>query len=117
MMLEFKYIKDKGDLDSERSVFKVISDCNLGDFIAFRTKEISEDGISSKIELPFWFPDKRIKKGDTVVLYSKKRKINEKTNKDGSISHFFYWGNDTPLFLEDDDSVLLVEIRRWLAGN
>ena len=24
---------------------------------------------------------------------------------------------DTPLFLEDDDSVLLVEIRRWLAGN
>jgi len=40
-----------------------------------------------------------------------------KTNKDGSISHFFYWGNDTPLFLEDDDSVLLVEIRRWLAGN
>lgn len=53
MMLEFKYIKDKGDLDSERSVFKVISDCNLGDFIAFRTKETSEDGISSKIELPF----------------------------------------------------------------
>ena len=117
MMLEFKYIKDKGDLDSERSVFKVISDCNLGDFIAFRTKETSEDGISSKIELPFWFPDKRIKKGDTVVLYSKKRRVNEKTNKDGSISHFFYWGNDTPLFLEDDDSVLLVEIRRLLAGN
>lgn len=115
-MLEFKYIKDRGDLNLERVVFKASLDCDLGRFMAFKAKK-AEEGISNKIEFPFWFPDKKVKQGDTVVLYSKKKRSNEKSNQDGSTSFFYYWGQETPMFTENDDCVLLIETKRWITGK
>jgi hypothetical protein len=61
----------------------------------------SDDGAALSGDVPhaYWFTDKKIGRGDFVVLYSKKGVRKEKKNADGTTSHFFYWGLSNPLWV------------------
>jgi hypothetical protein len=64
--------------------------------------------VSTAIKRLYWFPDKPVKKGDVVVLYSKKGAQSEKLNDDKSTSHFFYWGLSEPSWLEENKAAAVV---------
>ncbi len=115
MNIELKKILDSKIIEKERITFKTLVDDNIGFYGVFKTKKAGEKTFSSRVQETFWFPDRQIKKDDLIVLYSKSGISSEKKNTDGTSTHFFYWGKDNPLWLDDDDSVVLFKFDDWKA--
>lgn len=116
MNLVIQKIVTPGKLDTERVLFKVENDAAIGFYGIFKTIEIGEKTLSSNIRKSYWFPDKDVKKGDLVVLYSKVGINTERKEADGSTVHFFYWGNDATQWEKrekDSDAVVLFKIDEW----
>ena len=101
MTLRITKIEDAGDLDRERLVLRASDDVDIGDFIVLIARATGEEKVrSGDIARAYWFEDKRIKKGDLVVLYSKSGTRREKENASGTTSHFYYWGRETACWNE-----------------
>ena len=118
MSLEVNNIKNRGEIDDERVVFKVLLDCDLGMYITFKSTDTeSGDGISSHVEYPFWFPDEDIKANDLVVLYTKQGQQSHKLNKDGTHTHFYYRGLNKAIFNKKAERALLMLIKTWSVSK
>ncbi len=104
---------DRGDLEKERIIFAVKDDDFLGAYLVFKSKKTGEKMVSSKTEATYWFPDKEVKKGDLVVLYTKVGINTEKKNTDGTTSFFFYWGLTDSLWNDSVDAVVLTRLQEW----
>lgn len=111
MKLEIKYIKDRGTTD-ERVVLVANEDCDIGKYFVFTTKKNAEKIVYSNLKQPYWFPDKVVKKGDLVILYTKSGTSSFKENEGGNTSHFYYRGIATPV-LTDNHFALVVEANTW----
>lgn len=117
MNVDIGKIVDAGKIDQERVIFIVKEDDFLGGYLVFKTKQTDQKAVSSKIEHPYWFPDKDVKRGDLVVLYTKKGINTQKKNSDETTTYFFYWNKDGGLWNNDDDAVLLMRLTRWGAKS
>jgi len=104
---------DRGDLEKERIIFTVKEDDFLGAYLVLKSKITGEKMVSSKIEKTYWFPDKDVKKGDIVVLYSKMGINTEKKNADGTTTYFFYWRSSNVLWNESENTVILMRSQEW----
>ena len=78
----------------------------------FISKKNDNKIVFTSIKQPFWFPDKLVKKGDLVVLYTKKGSDSFKENTDGSISYFYYRNLSSPILVENYFA-LLIEANTW----
>jgi hypothetical protein len=114
MKLRITEIADRGDAQRERIVMKADEDIDIGDFAIFMARRSSKDGKVRSGNIPhcFWFEDKEIKAGSTVVLYTKAGTRSEKENSSGKVSYFFYWGLDAPRWTEIVRPVL-VQTPSW----
>ena len=110
MKLEFDEIKDRGT-PKERILFNVKEDCDIGEYFVFSTRKTAAGKFSSLVQHPFWFPDKGVKKGDLVVLYTKKGSSSYKLNADETSTHFYYRKFDESIL--EGQLVLLVESNTW----
>ncbi len=109
------YIKDSGDKNHERIILKAINDCNIGKYILFDTT-YKEDQISNKLRHCYWFPDKEIKSGDKIILYTKKGHESSKQNKSGIESHFFYWDLDnTTIWNKKEDCAVVIKVESYIT--
>jgi hypothetical protein len=113
MSLNIRNITDPGNDERERVVFDVTADIDVGKYLVLKTTRV-DTKISSKATDVYWFPDKKVKKGDVVVLYTKSG-IDSSTlsEKDGNTSYFFYWRKPSPIFGSENDAVVLVSSDRW----
>ena len=109
MKVEIKYIRDFGDPEKERVVFKVNAPTNIGLYVVAESVKVNDNVISSEIKNQYWFPDQHLKIGDLVVLYTKKGEKKSVLNKDGSTTYFFYWGLENPLSSVEKSCVVLFE--------
>lgn len=88
----------------------------IGHYAMFRSKFVDQS-VTTAVTNVFWFPDQEVSAGDFVVLYSKRGVSNTKTNKDGTKSHFFYWGSDKVLWKGGDYSAVLLHVAAWRSFN
>jgi hypothetical protein len=114
MKVKIKYIKEKGNQDKEKIVMIAMDDCNIGDYLLMDTT-YDDNMISNKLRHTFWFPDKKIKKGDLVILYTKKGTDSEKINETGNKSHFFYWDLEKTIWNEEKDCAVLFQIDEYVV--
>ena len=109
-------INDRGNLEKERLVLKADAIEDLGHYLIFKTTLLDEGGFSARPDSRvFWLPDRQIKKGDMVVIYSKEGSLSTKENKDKSTSLFFYWNSKVPLWSKDTDTVVLIKVSEYQA--
>ena len=101
MNVKFSSIADRGDVSKERVVLKVLAETDVGHFAVLRTGR-RDNMATTGVKDIFWFPDKAVKAGDLVVLYTKSGVQSEKTLDNGSKAHFFYWGQSAPLWGTND---------------
>ena len=113
MRLKIIGIRDAGKLQDERVVFNVEGDGNVGRYVVMISHVTDEKRISAKVMDPYWFPDKEVKNGDLIVLYTKAGQYNCVQNKDMSRSHFFYQGLIAPLHANSDSCVVLMDSVPW----
>lgn len=111
MKAKISKIIDHGHND-ERVVLNILEDIDIGEFLILDTT-YNKGEISNKARHPYWFPDKKVKKGDLVILYTKKGTENTIVNKSGSTSHFFYWGLNSNVWNNDGDCALLLHVDDW----
>ncbi len=112
--VKIRSIVDHGH-QTERIVLDIIADSDIGEFLVLDTTYNSNGQVSNKVKHPYWFPDKEVQKGDTVVLYTKKGENSSKINTNGTTTHFFYWNLDINIWNNDGDCALLLHVYEWEA--
>lgn len=113
MKVQIRGIRDAGVVDQERLVLKVTDDADIGNHAVFATDLTTEGQVSNQVKNAYWFPDKKVRAGDLVVLYSKSGTALEKKNKNGSTSHFFYWDLNKVVWNEETVAAVVAEIKAW----
>ncbi len=117
MNIKIKYVKDAGNIKKERLVLEVKINDDIGNFIVADSTYLGDGNVSNKLRHTFWVPDKDVSSGDLVIIYTKGGSNKTKENKDGTESHFFYWGLENTVWNQDGDSALLIEVKNWLSEN
>ena len=113
MRVNIKYIRNLGRKDNERVILEVTEQDDIGHYILARSSYTSDKAVSSKLQDIYWLPDQKVQPGDLVVVYTKSGYGRSKQNKDGSSSHFLYWGIDDPIWDEEDSVPVLFCIQDW----
>lgn len=113
MKIKIQKIIDSGIHNKERLWLKVLEDTNLEYYIVFDTIYTSKNSISNSQKNAYWFNSKQVKAGDSVVLYTKSGNYASKLKEDGTTSHFFYWGFKNPIWNNEGDCAVLLEISSW----
>lgn len=104
-------IADKGSIQNERVVVKALVDVDIGRYGIFRTGK-SATGITNSVYNTYWFPDRQVRAGDLIVLYTKAGVYSVKRNLDGSDAHFYYWGLSAPLW-NGNFGTVIVSTPEW----
>ena len=114
MDLKVLYVKDAGIKSKERIILQAINDCDIGTYLLFDTTYKGKY-ISDKVRHSFWLPDKKVKNGDKIIIYTKEGEEKNKSNNDGNSSYFFYWGLDTTIWNKEEDCAVLIRIEDYLV--
>ena len=115
MKIEIIRIIDKGVESKERLYLKVLADTDLSYYIVFDTTYTSESTISNVQRHAHWFKPRKVKAGDYIVLYTRDGKTSTSLNKDGSTTHFLFWGIDRTIWNKDGDCAVLFEVSSWMT--
>jgi hypothetical protein len=114
MNIEIRNVRDVGNIDSERIVLKVgPENDDIGKYILLDTELAKDQQPTNRLRHTFWFPDKKIRANDIVVLYTKPGRAGQKENGSGSISHFFYWGLQNPIWNGDSNCAVILRVKDW----
>lgn len=114
MKLAIKYVREHGNLEKERIILKALDDVNIGDYLLADTTYINDNEVSNMLRHTFWVPDKNVKKGDLIVIYTKRGSDSVKRNNSGT-THFFYWGMKRTIWHIDEDAAALFHIGNWVS--
>lgn len=117
MKLKLSSIADKGNFEKERVVIRVVDNTNVGEFALFRTGVNDDGGLNIGVENTYWFPDKEVRAGDLVVLYSKGGSFSEKSLESGNKAHFYYWGLGKELWNSGRVAPVLLHAPTWETLN
>lgn len=114
MNLEIIKVRYEGNIANERVVLSVTAADDVGNYLVTQVEtHADETRPSNKVLRCFWFPDQPVKKGDLVVLYTKKGTYKEKQNTHGSTTYFYYWGLDAPIWHHRRRTLVVMELADW----
>jgi hypothetical protein len=116
MKLKISSIADIGDNLKERLVLKVLADTDIGEYAIFCADKTANNLVSTEIRKVFWFPDKPVKAGDIVVVYTKTGNSNERVNKDNTTSYFYYWGIASSLWSTENVAAVVLHVDEWISN-
>ena len=112
--VQIQYVSGRGDLSRERLVMRVRQDVDIGDFMLVRTG-FEDDEVTTDVSNAFWFPYKRLRGGDMVVVYSKRGTDKQKQLDDGHKAYFFYWHQDSSLWDDEHVAPVLLYAPQWVS--
>ncbi len=112
--LTIETIIEGGVGNRERIFMKALMDENLGKYVVLHTKELGKGRISSSPISFLWLPDREVKGGDFVLLYTGVAgKNNSFSNNTGTTTHVIFWGLIKTIFNTAEDAVALLRIDDW----
>ncbi len=111
MKLKIRSIIDYGH-KSERIIIDVIQDTDIGKYLVLDSTYKAPGLISNKVKHPYWFPDLKVKKGDTIILHTRKGTRRSKMLEDHT-EHCFYWGLDCNIWCNDGDCAVVMYTGDW----
>jgi len=104
-------------MQRERIILKAREATDLGSYAVFAARPSEESVASGDVPYVFWFPDRELKAGDLVVLYTKSGSPSEKKNEGGATTYFYYWGLDKPIWADSAYRAVLVNTPLWEISN
>lgn len=119
MKLQLNQIIDRGTHDSEKVLIDVLQDSNLEFYIIRDTTYTTNNKISNKWFHAYEFLNQPVKKGDKVILYTKRGTTSKKDLGNGVTEYTYYWGLGNSVWNDDGDAAVLYELNDWhtLAVN
>lgn len=113
MKMKIKSIHNHGKAGEEYVLLEVTEDCQVGAHILADTTFTDTGRVSNKLRHTFWFPDKAINAGELVVVRTGKGTDDSYKNNIGTKVHRFYWNLALPVWNDQKDAAILVEIKDW----
>lgn len=113
MQVEIIKVYGHGDYQNEYVMLKVLEDCDIGKYMIADNTYFDDGGISNKVRHTHWFPDKDVKKGELISLWTRKGVDTTNKNDSGTIVHRFYWGLNQAVWNDDGDCALLFHVNNW----
>lgn len=107
MTLSVTSIANAEDLPKERVVMRALADLDLTNYAVFCCHAGVTGIQAGDIPKVYWFYDKKIKRNDLVVLYTKTGSPGEKILESGATSHFFYWDLEEPVWASNMRAVVV----------
>ena len=119
MQLELKSFANAGVIDKERLVIRVLEDVNIGSYVVLRSKKSDKGKPVSGTKDAYWFPDVEVKKGDLIVLYTKRGTSSKKPLAIGEgMAHFYYWSKTSTFWGEDkNNTAVLICAESWTSKS
>ena len=116
MNLKLRSIIAPGELSKERLTLKAQTDLDLGDYIVAQSG-YADDSPTTTFFQTVWFPYKRIKKGDLVVIYSKKGTERERSLSTGKVAHFYYMDLTETIWDDPNTCALVLYAPEWVFDS
>ena len=115
--LEIIGIRDKGILDKERLLLRVLEPVKLENYVVINVKSTNGDKLTILNDKVFWFPVLLVNSGEYIRLYTKSGSYEKETGKYGevpAIFHDFYWGLDVPIWDSvKSNAVTIFKLNTW----
>lgn len=113
MKLRIDKLFNHGNANKEHVVLTVLEDTNLHYYVIADTTYTDAGKISNTFRHFAWLPTADGKKGDRVALWTTKGKYKRVVADDGTVWHHVYWGSDAPIWNDDGDAAVLMELNTW----
>lgn len=114
MNLELRSIVEPGNLAKERITLRAQSDLDLGDFLVAQSGFI-DGSPTTQFFHTYWFPFKRIQKGDLVVIYTKEGIDRENKLKNRGKAHFFYFDLSLTIWNDQSKAAVILYAPTWIS--
>jgi hypothetical protein len=118
MKLSLQSIENAGDIERERVVLVAGANLDLAHFVILACKTVpvgkanrSKGAVVGGLPAAFWFGERAIKKGDYVILYTKRGRTAEK-KQNSRKSYFYYWDRQETLW-NGGIKPVLAQIATW----
>jgi hypothetical protein len=116
MRIEIRSVVEKGNIEKERLILKVVADTDIGDFLLFQSG-FSDGEVTTETYHTYWFPFKPVSAGDLIVIYTKAGKHSVKRMKKGNRAHFFYWDLDSPIWQLKSRAPVVLHAPEWISKS
>lgn len=113
MNIEITKVYNHGDASKEYVLLEVLAACHLNLYAVYDATYTGDHKISNKQRHFYRFPPKDVDAGDFVSLRTGKGKSGSFVNDEGKTVHRFYWGLDHPVWNDDGDAAVLLQIADW----
>lgn len=113
MKLEIISVHNHGNHKEEYVLLKAHDDCDIGRYQLCDSTYTADGRVSNKLRHTYWFPDKDIKKGDLVSVWTKDGTNTTDKNSSGTLIHRFYWGLSKPVWNDNGDCAVLQYVSTW----
>jgi hypothetical protein len=113
MKVKIKSINNKGSYEQEYVILEVTEACEIGHHLLSDSTYTSDGKLSNKVRHIYWFPGKKVGKGDFVFLYTRGKKAGDQdswNNKEGTTTHVFYWDLKAAVWNDEGDYAVLFEV-------
>jgi hypothetical protein len=90
-MLKIISIENRGHPDLERIILEVVADCDTDGFMIARTKSLLDElgSVSASFTHTFWMPDNMVKKGDRVLVWTKRGAATKTADEAGPVHNYY----------------------------
>jgi hypothetical protein len=106
-------IHNRGNYEKEHVLMRVLDDCDIGRYMLADSTYTPKGQVSNKVRHTFWIPDKEVKKGDLVSVWTRSGNDTTTKNDNGDIIHRFYWDLKSSVWNDDGDCAVLFEMNTW----
>ena len=111
--LSISRINAEGDQTDEYVYIRVLRDCDVGSYLLADTSYEGDEGVSNKLRHIFWFPDRRVRAGDAVVVRTGEGADTTARLKTGGTLHRFYWNLQRPVWNDTGDAAVIMKVTDW----
>lgn len=113
MKLEILSVHNQGNYEKEHVFLKATEDCDVGRYVLADTSYTSAGRVSNKLRHVFWFPDKNVKRGEYVSVWTGSGQDTMTKTDPGAPVHRFYWGLKSSVWNDTGDCAALLELNTW----
>lgn len=106
-------VHNHGDAGQEYVLLEAIANCQLNRYALYDATYTADGKTSNKQRHFYRFPPKGVDAGDWVSLRTGKGQNGSSVNDDGRTVHRFYWGLNHPVWNDDGDAAVLINIADW----
>jgi hypothetical protein len=115
MRVSIMQIADRGVAEQERLHLDVSAETNLSYYVVVDTVR-SGSGIAPTPKHVYWFADKTVHAGDSIILYTRAGTNTSVARADGKVNHFFYWGLPQAVWTRPTSCAVLLEVSEWMTS-